>query len=311
LAARKEALLLELVELDERHDSGELPADDYRRLRQARKEELVATLRALGGIEGGEAAAPRRAGGQPSPLVSADVAGEAAIVVRGVRVAFGATVVLRGVDLTVPWGARLALLGPNGAGKSTLLRTIATLSRPNAGAVLLAGIDASRRARRRARLIGVVAHQTYLYDELTALENLRFYADLYDLPAAAGRAAALLERVGLTARRNVRASSLSRGQQQRLTLARALLHDPPLLLLDEPDTGLDLAAFGLLESLLLGEERTVVLTTHNLRQAARLCDRYAILAGGRIVREGGLQAGDGGDLEEVYREQTEAVARRG
>ncbi|CAA9570036.1 MAG: ABC transporter, ATP-binding protein [uncultured Thermomicrobiales bacterium] len=243
--------------------------------------------------------------------MSTDVAGKAAIVVRGVRVAFGATVVLRGVDLTVPWGARLALLGPNGAGKSTLLRAIATLSRPNAGAVLLAGVDALAAPVAARRLIGVVAHQTYLYDELTALENLRFYADLYDLPDAAGRAAALLERVGLTARRNVRASSLSRGQQQRLTLARALLHDPPLLLLDEPDTGLDLAAFGLLESLLLGEERTVVLTTHNLRQAARLCDRYAILAGGRIVREGGLQAGDGGDLEEIYRGQTETVARRG
>lgn len=234
---------------------------------------------------------------------------EAAIIVRGVRVAFGATVVLRGVDLDLPWGARLALLGPNGAGKSTLLRAIATLSRPSGGTVQIAGLDAFAESTAVRRLIGVVAHQTYLYDELTALENLRFYADLYDLPDAGTLAAVMLDRVGLTARRNVRAGSLSRGQQQRLTLARALLHDPPLLLLDEPDTGLDLAAFGLLESLLLGEERTVVLTTHNLRQAARLCDRYAILNSGRIVREGPLVEGESVDLEEVYRINTGATSR--
>ena len=227
-----------------------------------------------------------------------------AIAVHGVRVAFGPTVVLRGAELRVPWGGRLALLGPNGAGKSTLLRAIATLSRPTAGFVQIAGRDAFAEPSVVRRLIGVVAHQTYLYDELTALENLRFYADLYDLPDAARHAEAILDRVGLTARRNVRAGSLSRGQQQRLTLARALLHDPPILLLDEPDTGLDLAAFGLLESLLLGEERTVVMTTHNLRQAARLCDRYAILSGGRIVREGALRVDDGARLEAIYTQAT-------
>lgn len=242
-------------------------------------------------------------------MAPAPASADAAIVVRGIRVAFGATVVLRGVDLDLPWGGRLALLGPNGAGKSTLLRAIATLSRPNGGTVEIAGLDAFAEATAVRRLIGVVAHQTYLYDELTALENLRFYADLYDLPDAGTLAVAMLDRVGLTARRNVRAGSLSRGQQQRLTLARALLHDPPLLLLDEPDTGLDLAAFGLLESLLLGEERTVILTTHNLRQAARLCDRFAILNGGRIVREGMLAVNDGEVLEASYREQTDKSAR--
>lgn len=231
-----------------------------------------------------------------------------AIMVDGVRVAFGTTVVLRGIDLAVPWGARLALLGPNGAGKSTLLRAIATLSRPTAGTVRIAGRDAFAEAAAVRRLIGVVAHQTYLYDELTARENLRFYAELYDLPDAAGRVEAILARVGLTARRNVRAGSLSRGQQQRLTLARALLHDPPILLLDEPDTGLDLAAFGLLETLLLGEGRTVLLTTHNLRQAARLCDRYAILGGGRITSTGAIGAGDDAGLERTYRQITDPAA---
>ncbi|MGN6564217.1 MAG: ATP-binding cassette domain-containing protein, partial [Thermomicrobiales bacterium] len=118
-----------------------------------------------------------------------------AIEARGIRVAFGATVALRGVDLRVPWGARLALLGPNGAGKSTLLRVIATLSRPTDGAVRVAGYDALADTVAVRRLIGVVAHQTYLYDELTALENLHFYGALYDVPDLAERATALLDAV--------------------------------------------------------------------------------------------------------------------
>jgi len=237
---------------------------------------------------------------EPSGADTADVA----IAARGIRVAFGATIVLRGIDLTVPWGARLALLGSNGAGKSSLLRILATLARPTAGAVRIAKQDALAAPLAVRRLIGVVAHQTYLYDELTARENLRFYGALYDLPALDARIADLLDRVGLTAQRNARAEGLSRGQQQRLTIARALLHDPPILLLDEPDTGLDLAAFGLLEALLRAEERTVLLTTHNLRQAARLCDRYAILNGGRIVASAPLAHGDDATLEDHYRVAT-------
>ena len=212
----------------------------------------------------------------------------AAIEARAVRVAYGATVALRGVDLAVPWGARLALLGPNGAGKSTLLRALATLTRPSGGEVRIGGCDPARdpfAAALSRRLIGVVAHQTYLYDDLTALENLRFYAALYGLRDPAGRAAELLDAVGLATKRDARARALSRGQQQRLTIARALLHDPPILLLDEPDTGLDLTAFGLLERLLLDRPggRTIVLATHNLRLAARLCDSFAILDAGRLA----------------------------
>lgn len=240
----------------------------------------------------------------PPAAPATTAAAEVAIAVRGIRVAFGATIVLRGIDLTVPWGARLALLGPNGAGKSTLLRILATLARPTAGTVRIAEQDALATPLAVRRVIGVVAHQTYLYDELTALENLRFYGALYDLPALDSRIAELLDQVGLTAQRNARTESLSRGQQQRLTIARALLHDPPILLLDEPDTGLDLAAFGLLEALLRAEERTVLLTTHNLRQAARLCDHYAILNGGRLVADAPLLHRDDAALEERYRRAT-------
>jgi heme exporter protein A len=231
-----------------------------------------------------------------------------AIDARGVRVAFGATVALRGVDLRVPWGARLVLLGPNGAGKSTLLRVIATLSRPTAGAVRVASYDAFSDTVAVRRLIGVVAHQTYLYDELTALENLRFYGALYDVPDVTERATVLLDAVGLASKRDARAGSLSRGQQQRLTVARALLHDPPILILDEPDTGLDLAAFTLLERLLLADERTILLTTHNLRQAARLCDRAAILNAGRFVYAAPLALDAADALEATYRQHTERAS---
>src|SRR5207248_4417317 len=118
-----------------------------------------------------------------------------------------------------------------------------------------------------------------------ALENLRFYAELYGVVAPRQRSATLLERVGLAELANERVGRLSRGQQQRVTIARALLHDPPVLLLDEPDTGLDVAAFGLLEDLILGSQRTVVLTTHNLAAGLRLATRAAVLARGHVVDE--------------------------
>lgn len=216
-------------------------------------------------------------------------AGELALEARAVRVSFGRTVALRGVDLVVPWGTRLALLGPNGAGKSTLLRVLAGLARPTSGAVRIAGADPRADPFAVQRQIGVVAHQTYLYDDLTARENLHFYAALYALRDVEARVGQLLDVVGLTAKREARVRALSRGQQQRLTIARALLHDPPILLLDEPDTGLDVAAFDLLEDVVLSG-RTVVVTTHNLGHAVRLCDQFALLQAGRVVATGPLSA---------------------
>jgi heme exporter protein A len=188
---------------------------------------------------------------------------------------------LLNVDLALDRGERLLLLGPNGAGKSTFIRVFAGLMHASRGQALVMG-ETARHAR---RLVGVVSHATFLYDELTALENLRFYAELYDVAAPAHRAAELLDRVGLPHLADERVGRLSRGQQQRVTIARALLHDPPVLLLDEPDTGLDLAAFGLLEHLVADGQRTVVMTTHNLSSGLSLGTRAAVLAKGRIVDE--------------------------
>jgi heme exporter protein A len=183
------------------------------------------------------------------------------------------------VDLEVEAGQRLLLIGPNGAGKSTFIRIFAGLMHAAHGKALIR--DQPARAARN--LVGVVSHATFLYDELTAAENLRFYAELYLVPDPVGRAASLLERVGLTHIADVQVGRLSRGQQQRVAIARALLHDPPVLLLDEPDTGLDVAAFRPLEELTTTGGRTVVLTTHNMSTGLRLGTRVAVLSRGRLV----------------------------
>lgn len=193
------------------------------------------------------------------------------------------------IDLTVEPGQRLLLLGPNGAGKSTLLRTFAGLTRPTTGHVEVFDAPVAR-----ARLaVGVIGHTTFLYDELTALENLLLYANLYGVAAPRPRAQHLLERVGLADVADHRVGLLSRGQQQRLALARAVIHEPRVLLLDEPDTGLDLAALDTLDALTREDGRTVLLTTHNITHGVRLANEAAVLAHGHIVhRQDSLDAMD-------------------
>lgn len=207
------------------------------------------------------------------------------VEVAGLTRAFGAKPVLRGVSLSVARGHCLTLLGPNGAGKTTLLRVLATLSLPDAGRAHVAGYDVVRDAAALRRVVGYVGHQPHLYDELTATENLVFFARMYGLRDAGARARKLLERVGLLGRAADRARTLSRGQLQRLALARGILHEPRVLLLDEPDTGLDEAAIALLRELVeerKSQGRTTLLTTHHLERGLALGDDVAVLARGRI-----------------------------
>lgn len=202
-------------------------------------------------------------------------------VLRAVGLAkrFGAVTALAGVDVEVPRGGCLAVVGPNGAGKSTLLRVIAGLAQPSAGELLL-DVRGDRRAA-----IGYVGHATMLYPELTARENLVFAARLYAVEDPGGRADALLAEEGLDGVADRRAGAYSRGMAQRLSLARARVHDPDLLLLDEPYTGLDRRAAERLTAR-LGElnrdGHTLVLVTHDVVQAAAVADEAALLIGGRI-----------------------------
>ena len=218
------------------------------------------------------------------------------IAVRDLRVRLGSATILRGLTFAVAPGERVAVLGPNGAGKTTLLRALAGVIRPSGGDARLGGMDPVREGRAAHGRVGVLAHQTYLYGELTVAENLRLYGRLYCVSALSARIDTLLERLGLFGRRDDRVDSLSRGLQQRLAIGRAILHDPPILLLDEPDTGLDLAAAHLLEGLLAERgdvangaaqpgARTVVMATHNLDYARRLCDRALVLVAGRLAAE--------------------------
>jgi len=225
------------------------------------------------------------------------------IQARDLFKSFGPRVALAGVNVSVEAGEFVTLVGPNGAGKTTLLRVLATLTRPTSGAVRIAGLDPVRAGSEVRRRIGFLSHQTLLYDDLTAEQNLRFYARMYDLDAAAARVDDLLERVGLAARRDDLVRTLSRGMHQRLALARSVLHRPQVLLLDEPYTGLDPQAAQALTDLLLelvGEGGTILLTTHNLERGLALGRRVVMLARGRVVCDEPRDSIDPATFGEAY-----------
>ncbi len=208
-----------------------------------------------------------------------------AIAVRDVWKYFGDFPALREINLTLEPGSCLALIGRNGAGKTTLLRILAGFSKPEKGSIALNGDDPrSLEARRR---IGVLGHGISVYDELSAIENLTLYEKLYSLPA--GTADRWLERVSLERVRTGLVREFSRGMRQRLAIARAFLHDPSILILDEPFTSLDDRAIALLQSILReARERgaSVVMSTHQLREALELASHVALLQRGKLAFHG-------------------------
>lgn len=207
------------------------------------------------------------------------------IEVKSLYKRYGTKTILRGVDLTIGEGDVVALLGTNGAGKSTLLRLISGLTKPERGEIVLGGAKLRNARTALRRYVGLVSHAPLLYDHLTAWENLHFFAGMYDLNRPAERIETVLEAVDLWSRRNDRVQTYSRGMQQRLAIARAILHDPPILLLDEPDTGLDQKSSQMLQTLIqqLGDKRRAILfSTHNLDRALTWADSVALLVRGRI-----------------------------
>ncbi len=219
--------------------------------------------------------------------------------VRGLQKRFGLKPILRGIDLTLCRGERMALLGANGTGKTTLLRILAGLSKPGDGSVCIDGLDCGRDAQQARHLVGFVAHQPYLYDELTVMENLLFFGHMYGVRQARERAHALLQRVGMEKRAAERVGILSRGQVQRVSVARALLHAPRLLLLDEADTGLDQEGNALITALLaehISQGGALLFTTHNLEHALSQADIVSVLGKGRIIYQ---QAADEVAIDEL------------
>ena len=229
----------------------------------------------------------------------------AAVMVHaeGVTKRFGNVWALRGIDLQLMRGRCLSIFGPNGAGKTTLLKLLATLMRPSAGAVTIAGYDTVREAEKVRPLLGVLGHKTFLYGHLTAYENLQFYGRMFGIARCAERSTEMLRAVGLETHAQQLVRTYSRGMQQRLAIARVLLHQPALLLLDEPYTGLDQQAATRLQGLLQqlrAEERTIILSTHDLKRGLRLCDDIVIQHHGKIVYRGLASDVDEISLEQLY-----------
>jgi heme exporter protein A len=234
------------------------------------------------------------------------------IEIQNLAKAFGYLPVLKKVNLQIERGEFVALLGPNGSGKSTLLRLICGLSKPTAGTITVGGWSIPGEAEAIRAQIGLVSHKALLYDNLTAHENLAFYAKLYNLKDSQTKIDDLLERVGLSKRAHSLVRTFSRGMQQRLSIARALLHQPHVLLFDEPFTGLDQDAAVVLDTLLQdahAEGHTILMTTHELDRAARLPSRIMILSRGTIGYDS-TEPVDAMQLAQIYADTTGAVTAR-
>jgi heme exporter protein A len=220
--------------------------------------------------------------------------------------------VLRKLNLTIQRGEFVALLGPNGSGKSTLLRLLCALTRPTSGEIRIGGWVLPKEASAVRSQIGLVSHKPLFYENLTATENLTFFGRLYNVPATelSDRIRQLLADVGLGKRANDLARTFSRGMQQRLSIARALLHNPDVLLFDEPYTGLDQSAGGILDSLLQkahADGHTIIMTTHQLERAETIVSRAVILKKGQVGYDEPVNPTNPPNLVKIYTEVTGMV----
>lgn len=211
------------------------------------------------------------------------------IEVHGLTKRFGEVQAVAGVSFEVFAGELFGFLGPNGAGKTTIINLLTGLARPDAGTIRVAGIDCTGRPRAAQHLMGVVPDESNLYLELTGFENLCFCGALYGMPKSVRqtRARELLETFGLAEVADRKFSGYSRGMKRRLTIAAGIIHSPPILFLDEPTTGIDVASARQIRQLLVAlnsSGTTIFLTTHYLEEAEQLCDRIAFIAAGRIAR---------------------------
>ena len=229
------------------------------------------------------------------------------ITTTGLTKSYGPHHALKSIELSVDSGECLAVIGPNGAGKTTLIKVLATIVRPTKGNAMLAGFDLLNDALQVRRKIGVISHQPLLYQNLTAYENLKFYAKMYEITNLEKRIDEVTDQIGLADRLHRQVSTLSRGMQQRFSIARALLHDPAILLLDEPETGLDHNAASLLRDLLkdmIGKNHTVLMTSHNLQWCLQLANRIVILNRGKIVCQESTEPLSLAELQESYNKHT-------
>ena len=228
---------------------------------------------------------------------------------------YGLLPVLKSLDLTIYQGEFVALLGPNGSGKSTLLRLMSGLSKPSQGTIRIGGWEMPSEAMAVRAQIGMVSHKPLLYENLTAYENLNFFAKLYNLSADVRetRIVELLRQVGLHKRTDSLVRTFSRGMQQRLSIARALIHEPDVLFFDEPYTGLDQDAGDMLYGLLKdahSTQRTIIMTTHQLQRVPQLATRAIILSRGKIAYQDNVEQLSANELATIYTQATGVASTR-
>jgi heme exporter protein A len=219
--------------------------------------------------------------------------------------------ILRGVDLSIHKGETVAILGPNGAGKSTLLKVLAGLIKPTSGTVKINGLDLKKNQLEIKKQLGYLPHSSLLYDHYSPLENLVFYGNVYGVKNAEQRAIQLVKEVGLSFFLNEPVKNFSRGMIQRIAIARAIVHEPEVLLLDEPHTGLDQGAISILNNVILSMKEkgtTTLMVTHDFKQAAEICDRIIIVKNGKIVDDFKIEDRTLDVLSEKYQHQVEGVS---
>ncbi|PAE43928.1 ABC transporter ATP-binding protein [Bacillus sp. 7884-1] len=219
--------------------------------------------------------------------------------------------ILRGVDLSIKHGETVAILGPNGAGKSTLLKVLATLIKPTSGLVKINGLDLKKDHIEVKKLFGYLPHSSLLYDHYTPLENLLFFGELYGVKDVENRARQLVKEVGLSFFINEPVKNFSRGMIQRIAIARAIIHEPKIMLLDEPHTGLDQGAITILNNVVLSMKEkgcTTLMVTHDFKQAAEICDRIIIVKNGKIADDFSNNNKSLGLVSEKYQVLVEGVS---
>jgi heme exporter protein A len=235
--------------------------------------------------------------------VASDAGSAAALDIAGLTRNFGARKALDDVTFQLPEGAFLSVFGPNGAGKTTLVKVLTTLTAPSKGKARIVGLDVVEDAVELRERIGLISHNPLLYPDLSAEENLRFFASMYGVPDAEQRVRELLESVELDHRRLDLVRDFSRGMLQRLSIARALLHRPQVIFLDEPYSGLDPHAMDILDSLIaqIREQHTFVMISHDLDKGLELCSHALILAKGRVVMFEPVENIDRAEFASAYR----------
>ncbi|MFL6563125.1 MAG: heme ABC exporter ATP-binding protein CcmA [Bacillus sp. (in: firmicutes)] len=219
--------------------------------------------------------------------------------------------ILSGVDLSIKKGETVAILGPNGAGKSTLLKVLATLIKPTSGLIKVNGMDLKKNHIKIKKIMGYLPHSSLLYDHYSPLENLVFFGNIYGVNNVEQRAIELVNAVGLSFFLNEPVKNFSRGMIQRIAIARAIVHEPEILLLDEPHTGLDQGAISILNNVILSMKHkgtTTLMVTHDFKQAAEICDRIIIVKNGKIVDDFRIEDQNLNFVSEKYEQLVEGVS---